>query len=314
MRNPGDDSGDLAGEAPRIGEHLPVRVYASLTDTIGERYRVELDHILAHPRSVARKADLPLWALVESDGEGCSRAHVLTVHALVLDVDATDAETFDELVRRLAVLNLALWLHTTPSHRLGAVRARLIIPATMPPVDALAIGRVLSEVLSGAGVECDPQARDLDTRRSYMPGRVDGGPYEWRRLDGEPLDVAAWRAVAEDRERAAREEREARRRAYVARPREAGAASLLERARLYAAKVPGAVSGAGGHAATWKLALVLVGGFGLDDADALEIMTAWNTTCSPPWHERDLARKITQAREHGRVDVGFLVDAPRRTA
>ncbi len=69
----------------------------------------------------------------------------------------------------------------------------------------------------------------------------------------------------------------------------------LDRARAYAAKVPGAVSGQNGHSSTYDLARVLVHDFALAEHDALQILAEWNATCSPPWSPRELEHKINQA-------------------
>ena len=76
-------------------------------------------------------------------------------------------------------------------------------------------------------------------------------------------------------------------------------ADRFDRARRYMAKVPGAISGCGGHARTFLAAQRLVHGFELDDGQALELLAEWSQTCSPPWSEAELAHKVAQAREHG---------------
>ena len=58
---------------------------------------------------------------------------------------------------------------------------------------------------------------------------------------------------------------------------------------------PGAISGQGGHDATFHVACVLVEGFGLSVADALPIMHGWNTTCQPPWDDAQLRHKLESA-------------------
>lgn len=79
--------------------------------------------------------------------------------------------------------------------------------------------------------------------------------------------------------------------------------SLIERARRYLSKVPGAVAGQGGHGRTFSAACSLVLGFGLSPEDALPILTEWNQACVPPWSERELWHKLedadTQTRERG---------------
>lgn len=70
---------------------------------------------------------------------------------------------------------------------------------------------------------------------------------------------------------------------------------VIERARRYIAKCPPAISGQGGHDATFHVAACLVHGFALGDADALALLTEWNRVCVPPWSERELRHKIESA-------------------
>ena len=75
--------------------------------------------------------------------------------------------------------------------------------------------------------------------------------------------------------------------------------SITDRARAYLAKVPGAVSGQGGHPHTLLVAEHLVRGFEMDDGTAMMLLCEWNRTCSPPWSERELRHKIHEARTRG---------------
>lgn len=70
----------------------------------------------------------------------------------------------------------------------------------------------------------------------------------------------------------------------------------LDAARAYLAKLPPAISGTGGHDATFRAACCLVR-FGLSDAEAAVLLTEWNRThCNPPWTEKELAHKLSDAR------------------
>lgn len=71
--------------------------------------------------------------------------------------------------------------------------------------------------------------------------------------------------------------------------------NYMERALSYAEKVPGAVSGQGGHDATYELACKLCVDFGLTNEEAMKVLKVWNETCSPPWTERELEHKIRSA-------------------
>ena len=70
---------------------------------------------------------------------------------------------------------------------------------------------------------------------------------------------------------------------------------VIERARRYIAKCPAAISGQGGHDATFHVAACLVHGFALGQPEALSLLTEWNGGCLPPWSERELRHKIESA-------------------
>ena len=86
-------------------------------------------------------------------------------------------------------------------------------------------------------------------------------------------------------------------------------ARLLRRASAYLGAMPAAISGQGGHSATYAAATALVHGFCLSQADALEILrTQYNPRCQPPWSEKELLHKVTDAasRSHDR-EQGWLI-------
>lgn len=73
--------------------------------------------------------------------------------------------------------------------------------------------------------------------------------------------------------------------------------TTLQRAALWLAKVPPAISGSGGHSQTYTAAVGLVHGFGLSTTDAFTLLSDWNRSCQPPWTDRELLHKIRQADE-----------------
>jgi hypothetical protein len=85
-------------------------------------------------------------------------------------------------------------------------------------------------------------------------------------------------------------------------------AEVLERARRYIAKCPVAVSGQGGHDATFHVAAVLVWGFALGETEALMLLREWNQSCLPPWSESELAHKVRSAGSAPHRDArGYLL-------
>lgn len=318
MRLPGDDHDDLAGE-----HWARATYFEELRNPLGLRVSLHLADLVANVASHhGAKHELPLVSFATFTGDRRALANVETVTALAFDVDAPQP-SMDALVSHLLsapdVDGLAAYVHTTFTSAPGALKSRTIIPISRPmnPDEHALVWRVLADALGRGGVEVDGACKD-PSRAFFVPSRPPSGVYEHASIAGEALDVDAWIDVgrvmreADEAERAA----EARRLAMRA-PRRlpvapAGKADTFERARRYLATMPPAIAGQRGHDATFRAALIVVVGFGLDDADALEIMTAWNATCSPPWGERALARKITQAREHGRLPEGFLRDSAKQ--
>jgi hypothetical protein len=77
--------------------------------------------------------------------------------------------------------------------------------------------------------------------------------------------------------------------------------------------MPPAISGAGGHAATFKAAVVLVRGFELPESEALRVLVEqFNPRCQPPWAPWELRHKVTSAATRGRLPHGWLADAQGR--
>lgn len=88
------------------------------------------------------------------------------------------------------------------------------------------------------------------------------------------------------------------------RPQAPGRPEAQERAALYAQSYPPAVSGQDGHGVTFRLACVLVTGFGLGIHGARPILQSWNQTCQPPWSARELEHKLKQAEQAGAAEGG----------
>lgn len=90
------------------------------------------------------------------------------------------------------------------------------------------------------------------------------------------------------------------------------AGDILSRAKAYIAKEPPAVSGQHGHDRTFHVACVLVKDFGLDQEQAFQAIQDWNRACQPPWTEKDLRRKLSEAAKSS-GPVGRLIGAEPST-
>lgn len=75
------------------------------------------------------------------------------------------------------------------------------------------------------------------------------------------------------------------------------------------AKCPPSVSGQQGHNAALQAAGALWGFYGTE-GEVLAALTRWNGMCSPPWSERELRHKVSEARKGLRKEPGFLVWEP----
>lgn len=89
-------------------------------------------------------------------------------------------------------------------------------------------------------------------------------------------------------------------------PEKSSNASVIERARRYLDRVPGAVSGEAGHNHTFKAACILILGFNMGRSEAFVLLSEWNRKCQPTWTDKELRHKIESAdKQPG--DRGYLL-------
>jgi len=81
--------------------------------------------------------------------------------------------------------------------------------------------------------------------------------------------------------------------------------SSIDRARAYLAKMPDAVSGAGGHNQTFAAACKLVK-FGLTPDKAWPLLLEYNQRCQPQWSERELKHKLDDAFRRATTRAGLV--------
>lgn len=84
----------------------------------------------------------------------------------------------------------------------------------------------------------------------------------------------------------------------------------IESARKYLAQLPPAISGHGGHNATFHAACVLVLGFNLGEQEALDLLRGYNARCEPPWSEKELLHKVQDAAKQP-GERGYLLRGRR---
>jgi hypothetical protein len=77
----------------------------------------------------------------------------------------------------------------------------------------------------------------------------------------------------------------------------------VRRCLAYVATMPPAISGSGGHEATFRVALACRG-FDLDEDQALGVLREFNLQCQPRWSAPELQHKVRSAYADGRVQRG----------
>jgi DnaB-like helicase C terminal domain len=230
--------------------------------------------------------------------EPCERAaeNARQVFALCFDFDGD--ESIEATEPKLRALGRGL-MHTTRKHQRdgNGDRFRAVFDISRP-LSCFEFTELWKRMAPKMG-KIDEAPKDA-SRFWYLPGCSQYGEFVSSSWDGEPVDVDAWLAKPDP----------------TAQQAAAPAASRVERqdieerARRYIAKMDAAVSGSGGHQATWDVALVLCRGFGLSGDRAYALLCEYNSRCEPPWKERELKHKIKGALAASKVPLGFLVDAP----
>lgn len=84
---------------------------------------------------------------------------------------------------------------------------------------------------------------------------------------------------------------------------------VVERAREWLAKQPGAIEGEGGDAQTFKVICALRD-LGPSAEQAGELLSEWNDRCSPPWSLDELGDKIANAYTYAQNEAGVRAAMP----
>lgn len=266
---------------------LAVTWWRCLTDPVGRAETLEWSGLAADLRQCGERPyrgdAQPGWSPATFRDDRRSSAGAERVSLLCLDYD--QGATEDALQRRWGAFLGAI--HTTRKSTEEAPRFRVILVLSRQ-VSAFEFSALWRRVAAVAGT-VDEATKD-PSRFWYVPGSATGTPLTWIDLTGEPLDPDEWLAKPEPAEK--RPETPA----LDAARGESG--DRYERARSYIARMPEAISGSGGHQATWAVACKLVHGFELSDADALAILkNDYNPRCSPQWSAKELEHKVASARK-----------------
>ncbi len=241
---------------------------------------------IGNPVRATAKEEHGAFCLAELNGPRCE-ANVARVTALGLDGD----ETGMPVARAHALLSgYRHVVYTTFSSTVEAPRWRAIVALSRPATGdehARYIGNVHAN-LRDAGAPLDSSAVD-PCRLWYLPCVRPGGHWECYASDGRPFDVDAALVTAA--------ELEAEARAMLARAQATiGRTPTLDRVRAYLAAMDPAVSGSGGHKATFRAACVIVANVD-SHAEQEALLAEFNIRCKPPWSEGELAHKLDGARK-----------------
>lgn len=241
----------------------------------------------------------PGWSAVEYSPPYRSKDNAKRSFALILDYDK--GATFQDAV--------ALWrdyyglVYTTKSHGIAgddgklSEHTRVVLPLQRP-VKASEHEQLWDWAAARSeDFRPDPQAKDIS--RFWYDTTLPPGGWHTERLRGRPLNPDAVIAAAP--------------KIRVVQP--AGPLSSderIHRARSYLAKIPGAVSGSGGHTTTFNAVAHMMFGFDLsaDDTESL-ILSDYNPRCDPPWSDREIKHKVTSVARRCTRPRGYLLDNDR---
>jgi hypothetical protein len=251
------------------------------------------------------KKRLPLIAPVTFENGYRDEKHVQGVSMLGLDLDVPTADPAATIARVQVLLGgVEIYAYSTARSAPGAFKLRGLVPYDVPASgpEHRASWPLVERMLARGGVEIDHACSD-PCRAFFVWSVPPSGAYYHAHLPGEPWPVAL--AAEVEAERVAEEDsRRAREVSQRAARRPASSTSTVERARRYVAAMPPAISGAGGHAATFNVARRLVADFELHDADAWDLIVEYNGRAMPPWSERELRHKLVSAgKSRVRVDM-----------
>lgn len=254
---------------------------------------------VARPRRAPSKDSLARISFVDFKDAYRKMANVRAVYAAALDLD--NGSAIDDVLR--GIDDLFAIVHSTFSATHEHPRWRVIIPLDRP-VDADEHERVwrwLAGHFERVGVDPDLAARDA-SRAWAVPAVPPSGYYVARVVDGAFLSVDEALAAIPEQEPLPEPER---------RPSDESYSHRLLRADRYLAAMPGAISGSHGHATTFKAAVAMVRGFGLEPSDALALLLrVHNPLCQPEWTRHELEHKIRQAYQRARQPFGAIADRP----
>lgn len=274
---------------------MNITIWPTYGSTHGRESAVAWDKFfgdLSEPIEFCGMDDHAGWSPALFATAGRKKDHVSCLTALVLDVDGgwSLQGAQEQLARYFG------FIHTTKKHTEDIHRFRIILPLTRGVTPA-EHAKIWQEFNARYPSRFDPACKDPN-RFWYLPGVIDGGPYEVARLNGQELDADALLVKAAERAE----------KAPITSNDPAGGAGLETRFLAYVDAMPGAISGSGGHQATWAVAVALARGFALSEEETFQVLRdRYNPRCNPQWSERELKHKAKGAF-NSNLTLGYLRD------
>ena len=304
------NSGPQHAKAPQASlEHgrvfpIPFTTFSELTNPQGHLEQWDtIDSLrswLFEPVvGAASKDRLPMWSPFRFTGHQRNKQNAWGTQMLVFDVDTPCANMNDFGARIGSALGTSCWAHSTFTSSADAMRARVLVPLSRfvtheqyPP-----LWNLTQQMLTIGGIEVDASCRDI-ARAYYVPAQSLDGTYECTEHEAVPFDVE--RALSLLRPQVVEASTISVRRRSNSDP------PNLNRARAYLQETPAAIAGDHGHDATFRAAQTLVKGFALSIADAIPLLREWNLSCTPPWDDDALIKKLRDA-ETSSSALGYLL-------
>jgi len=263
-----------------------VSLYENKHDVVPRKMKTTVANLLGAEHEVRTEKDGQLFsAAIFASGSRRAKQNVQFVTAICLDFDKKTRDDAVEIFKKLKGTAYAAVSTFSHEKKDGKIAFRVLFPIDkpMPPQK---YEKVILQVMEDFEGMADPACKDC-SRMFYTPSvHPDLASDSFIRYGmGSLYDVEDARRRFDEKPKTVSPK-------VVATPSNN---SLCERAVKYLEKMGPAVSGNGGHSHTFHAACVLVKGFGLNAEDARPILQAWNESCSPPWTEKELEHKLTDA-------------------
>ena len=259
-------------------------------DLVSLRHGTIYEHQEALRRLNGREAAIHV-TISQTDGRGRTKCNVTHIRAWYCDIDSKTAKVYFDSAKLPLEPSMVV---KTP----GGWHIYWLATLPYEPCDALRRAAFESElrgiIHNLKDVGADPACSDC-VRVLRLPG--------FNHCKGEPTLVTLDR-ISDARYTAADIRRAFPAPAPKPTPRAAikpqrgpqDASDRLGRAARYIDRLPPAVSGRGGHRATFVAALKAQTVCGLNQDEAFGVLVqSFNSRCQPPWSEAELRRKVTEA-------------------